>query len=69
VPLLKENNGLQWQTFARGTFDQQRLSGALANLRAAETELRQMRDRVKHLEQALRTAGRALQPYLAGTGR
>ena len=36
---------------------------------ALETELRQMRDRVRHLEQALRTAGRVLQPYLAGSGR
>jgi hypothetical protein len=35
---------------------------------AAEVELRQMRDR-RHLEQALRTAGRVLQPYLAGNGR
>jgi hypothetical protein len=38
-------------------------------LHAAEAELRQMRDRVRHLEQALRTAGRVLQPYLAGNGR
>ena len=34
-------------------------------LHAAEVELRQMRDRVRHLEQALRAAGRVLQPYLA----
>jgi hypothetical protein len=35
---------------------------------ALETELRQMRDRVRHVEQALRAAG--LQPYLAaGQGR
>ena len=33
---------------------------------AAEVELRQMRDRVRHLEQALRAAGRVLQPYLGG---
>jgi hypothetical protein len=38
-------------------------------LHAAEVELRQMRDRIRHLEQALRAAGRVLQPYLAGTGR
>jgi hypothetical protein len=38
-------------------------------LHAAEVELRQMRDRVRHLEQALRTAGRVLQPYLTGIGR
>jgi hypothetical protein len=37
-------------------------------LHAAEVELRQMRDRVRHLEQALRAAGRVLQPYL-GNGR
>ena len=36
---------------------------------AAEVELRAMRDRVKHLEQALRAAGRVLQPYLGGGGR
>jgi hypothetical protein len=36
---------------------------------AAEVELRQMRDRIRHLEQALRAAGRVLQPYLAGNGR
>ena len=36
---------------------------------AAEVELRQMRDRIRHLEQALRTAGRVLQPCLAGKGR
>jgi hypothetical protein len=35
---------------------------------ALEVELRAMRDRVRHLEQALRTAGRVLQPYL-GNGR
>jgi hypothetical protein len=35
---------------------------------AAEVELRAMRDRVRHLEQALRAAGRVLQPYLAGNG-
>jgi hypothetical protein len=31
-------------------------------------ELQQARDRMRHLEQALRTAGRVLQPYL-GNGR
>jgi hypothetical protein len=34
-----------------------------------EVELRVMRDRVRHLEQVLRAAGRVLQPYLAGNGR
>ena len=43
---------------------------------ALEVELQQERARmpalearVKHLEQALKTAGRVLQPYLAGTRR
>ena len=36
---------------------------------ALEAELRQMRDRVRHLESALRAAGRVLQPYLAGNSR
>jgi hypothetical protein len=35
---------------------------------ALETELRAMRDRMRHLEQDLRAAGRVLQPYLAGNG-
>ena len=38
-------------------------------LHAAEVELRQMRGRVRHLEQALRTAGKVLAPYMGGTGR
>jgi hypothetical protein len=38
-------------------------------LHAAEAELREARARVRHLEQALKTAGRVLQPYLAGNGR
>ena len=37
-------------------------------LHAAEVELREMRDRVRHFEQALRAAGLVLQPYL-GNGR
>ena len=32
VALLKENNGLQWQTYPRGHFHPQRYFGALANL-------------------------------------
>ena len=32
---------------------------------ALETELQHMRTRVRHLEQALKTAGRVLQPYKA----
>jgi hypothetical protein len=34
-----------------------------------EVELRHAQDRIRHLEQALKTAGRVLQPYLAGNGR
>jgi hypothetical protein len=34
----------------------------------ARRELQQARDRMRHLEQALRAAGRVLQPYL-GNGR
>jgi hypothetical protein len=34
-----------------------------------EVEPRQAQDRIRHLEQALKTAGRVLQPYLAGNGR
>jgi hypothetical protein len=36
---------------------------------AAEVELRVMRDRVRHLEQALRTAGKVLAPSVNGGGR
>jgi hypothetical protein len=34
----------------------------------AQRELRAMRDRVRHLEQALRAAGRVLAPYAGGNG-
>jgi hypothetical protein len=32
VPVVSITNGLDWQTAARGNFDPQRFSGALANL-------------------------------------
>jgi hypothetical protein len=34
-----------------------------------ERELREAQARIRHLEQALKAAGRVLQPYLAGNGR
>jgi hypothetical protein len=44
------------------------LSAGDLQLLEARRELQQARDRMRHLEQALRTAGRVLQPYL-GNGR
>ena len=36
---------------------------------ALRDELRRTQARLRHAEQALRAAGRVLQPYLAGNGR
>jgi bifunctional DNase/RNase len=38
-------------------------------LQQERARMRALEARVKHLEQALKTAGRVLQPYLAGTRR
>jgi hypothetical protein len=35
---------------------------------ALETELRQARDRIRHLEQAIRTTAKVLAPYAGGNG-
>jgi transcription initiation factor IIE alpha subunit len=43
--------------------------GGDLQLLEARRELQQARDRMRHLEQALRTAGKVLAPYLAGNGR
>lgn len=45
------------------------LSAADLQLLEARRELEAMRSRMRHLEQALRTAGKVLAPYLAGGGR
>jgi hypothetical protein len=44
-------------------------AGDLPAVYALRDELRAAQARVKHLEAALRAAGRVLQPYLAGNGR
>ena len=38
-------------------------------LHAAEVELRAMRDRVRHLEQALHCVAKVVKPYAGGNGR
>jgi phage portal protein BeeE len=52
-----------------GRVDVGELTAGDLQLLEARRELQAARDRMRHLEQALRAAGRVLQPYLAGGGR